>query len=92
MRFANVRNRNLAGNLLALESVDIEIGLPSAASAGAARRFDFDANVQSRTPDLKVQEERSSTCSCPTPCPTGIFAVFCLHYRPNKNPAFAGLS
>jgi hypothetical protein len=92
MRFASVRNRNLASDLLALESVNIEIGFPSAASAGAARWFDFDANAQSRTLDLKVQEERSSTCSCPTPCPTGIFAVFCLHYRTNKNPANTGLS
>ena len=45
-----------------------------------------------RTPDLKVQEERSSTCSCPTPCPTDIFAVFWLHYGTKKSPAFAGLS
>jgi hypothetical protein len=71
---------------MALESVNIEIG------SLRPRQFDFDANVQSRKPDLKVREERSSTCSCPTPCPTGIFAVFCRHYRTNKNPAFAGLS
>jgi hypothetical protein len=58
----------------------------------AARQFDFDANVQSGTPDLKVQEGSSSTRSCPTPCPTGIFDALCLHLENDENPVFAGLS
>jgi hypothetical protein len=79
---------------MALESVNIEIALPSAASAGAdwspPRQFDFDANVQSRKPDLKVQKERSSTCSCPTPWPHGHFCGVLSALQDKQKPRICG--
>jgi hypothetical protein len=45
-RFASVRNRNLTSNLMVLESVNIEIGLPSAASVRFRReRAEPDAPI-----------------------------------------------
>ncbi|MGH2940917.1 MAG: hypothetical protein ACRDPE_22680 [Solirubrobacterales bacterium] len=58
--------------------MDIEIGLPSAAGKRSRvgpppRQVDFDANVQSRTPDLKVQEERLFNLFVPHTVPHGHF-------------------
>jgi hypothetical protein len=86
-----VRNRNLASNLTAPGSVDIEIGLPSAASAGAdwppPRQFDFDANVQRGTADRKASARRFQTRLCPTT----LFEVFCLHPRNDETRLESGL-
>jgi hypothetical protein len=76
-----VEYRNRASSRTVFGPVHIEIGLPSAASAGARsvppRRFDFDANVQRGMADLKASAGRFQTRLCPTT----LFEPLCLRPR-----------